>query len=55
MSESKAPYYYDKESDTYHWELSCSKNHYGEKGSENWVKTFTEPAGREKCNECKAK
>lgn len=55
MSEPRAPYYYDKESDTYHWELSCSKNHYGEKGAENWEKTVTRPTGREQCNECKAK
>lgn len=28
MSTPSAPYYYKEGSDTYHWETSCSKNHY---------------------------
>lgn len=34
MSEPKAPFYYKKDSDTYHWVKSCSKNHYTESGLE---------------------
>lgn len=52
MSEPKAPFYYKKDSDTYHWEKSCSKNHYTEDG---WETTQTKPTGKEQCNECKAK
>lgn len=52
MSNPKAPYYYKKSSDTYHWELSCSKNGYPGAG---WEKTNTKPTGKEQCNECKAK
>lgn len=54
MSQPKAPYYYKKDGDTYHWELSCSKNHYSP-NDPNWVKTNTQPSGKEKCDECKAK
>lgn len=54
MSKPKAPYYYKKTSDTFHWEITCSKNHYSSNDPE-WVKTETRPAGREECNECKAK
>ncbi len=52
MSKPSAPYYYKEGSDTYHWETSCSKNHYPAPG---WKKTFTRPAGKEQCNECKTK
>lgn len=52
MSNPSAPYYHKKGKDTYHWERSCSKNHYPEAG---WEKTNTPPAGKEQCNECKAK
>ena len=52
MSTPKAPYYYKEGSDTYHWETSCSKNHYKDKG---WVKTYTKPSSKEQCNECKSK
>jgi len=53
MSKPSAPYYYkEKGSDAYHWETSCSKNHYP---AEGWVRTWTEPTGREQCNECKDK
>ncbi len=52
MSNPKAPYYHKKGNDTYHWETSCSKNHYPAQG---WEKTNTRPAGKEQCNECKAK
>lgn len=51
MSEPKAPFYYKKDSDTYHWEKSCSKNHYQEEG---WETTKDVPAGKEQCNECKS-
>lgn len=54
MSEPKAPYYYNKNSDTYHWETSCSKNHYSA-SDPNWVKTSSVPTGKEQCNECKSK
>lgn len=53
MSTPKAPYYYKKGKDTYHWETSCSKNNYSISDSE-WVKTNTKPS-KEQCNECKAK
>lgn len=54
MSTPSAPYYYKKSGDTYHWETSCSKNHYSSSNSD-WVKTNTKPSGREQCNECKSK
>ena len=54
MSEPKAPYYYNKNSDTYHWEASCSKNHYSA-SDPSWVKTSSVPTGKEQCNECKSK
>lgn len=49
-----SPNYYYKEtgSDTYHWEMSCKKNHYPSSG---WVATRSAPSGREQCNECKSK
>ena len=53
MSQPKAPYYYKEHgSDAYHWETSCSRNHYPAAG---WKKSNTKPAGREQCNECKKK
>jgi len=53
MSSPKAPYYYKvNSSDAYHWEKSCSKNHYSSPG---WTQSNTPPAGREQCNECKGK
>lgn len=48
------PYYYNKNSDTYHWETSCSKNDYSA-SDPNWVKTSSVPTGKEQCNECKSK
>ena len=54
MSNPKAPYYYKKTNDTYHWELSCSKNNYSTSNSD-WVRTTTKPSGKEQCNECKSK
>lgn len=53
MSKPSAPYYYKKDGDTYHWEISCSKNAYSSTDP-NWVKTYTQPS-KEQCNECKAK
>ncbi len=52
MSKPSPPYYYKEDSDTYHWETSCRKNHYPAPG---WKKSNTRPSGREQCNECKAK
>jgi hypothetical protein len=55
MSKEKAPYYYkdDRTNDTYHWEKSCSKNHYPSSG---WVKKDTKPYWKtDACNECKSK
>lgn len=52
MSKQKSPYYCQENSDTYHWERSCSKNHYPSPG---WKKKDTVPAGREQCNECRNK
>ena len=52
MSKPQSPYYYKKDSDTYHWENSCSKNHYP---AEGWVKDSNKPNNREQCDECKAK
>ena len=52
MSKLNAPYYYKEDSDTYHWEKSCSKNHYPAPG---WKKSETKPRGKEQCNECKSK
>lgn len=51
MSTPKAPYYYKKDKDTYHWETSCSNNNYPESG---WVKTNDKP-DKEQCNQCKSK
>ena len=51
MSTPKAPYYHKSDSDTYHWETSCSKNHHPDTG---WQKTNNKPS-KEQCNECKAK
>jgi len=52
MSNPSAPYYYKVDGDTYHWETSCSKNHYPADG---WKKTWEKPSGKEQCNECKSK
>ena len=53
MSRPSSPYYYKESgSDAYHWETSCSKNHYPDTG---WKKSDTRPSGREQCNECKSK
>ena len=52
MSNPTSPYYFKSSSDTYHWEKSCSNNHYPASG---WEKTNEKPKYREQCNECKAK
>ena len=52
MSTPSAPYYHKKGRDAYHWETSCSKNHYPAPG---WEKTNTKPSGKEQCDECKGK
>jgi hypothetical protein len=53
MSKPSAPYYYKKDSDTYHWEKSCEKNHYPSPG---WEKSDTLPASKtDQCNTCKNK
>lgn len=52
MSTPSGPYYYKDGSDTYHWETSCSNNQYPASG---WHKSDTKPAGKEQCNQCKAK
>lgn len=52
MSRPSAPYYHKEDSDTYHWESSCSRNNYPGPG---WKKTDTPPPGKEQCNECKGK
>lgn len=55
MSKPNPPYYFIEnkiDSDTYHWESNCSKNHYPAKG---WVKDSHQPSDREQCDECKAK
>jgi hypothetical protein len=51
MSTPTPPYYHKTGGDTYHWEKSCSKNHYPAQG---WEKTNNKP-NKEQCNECKAK
>ena len=51
MSKPSAPFYYKKfGSDTYHWELLCSRNFYPKSG---WKTSKRPPSGREQCNECK--
>lgn len=52
MSKPSPAYYYKEGSDTYHWERSCSKNHYPAPG---WKRTNTRPSRKEQCNECKTK
>ncbi len=52
MSTPKSPYYHNEGSDTYHWEISCSNNHYPGQG---WKKTDVKPSGKEQCNQCKQK
>ncbi len=53
MSKPEAPYYYKEVgTDAYHWERSCSRNHYPDPG---WKESYTPPPGREQCNECKSK
>jgi len=52
MSEPSAPYYTKDDSDTYHWETSCSQNNYPSAG---WNKVWTKPTGKEQCNQCKSK
>ena len=53
MSTPSPPYYYkEKDSDAYHWETICSKNHYPVPG---WKRSNTKPPDREQCNECKTK
>jgi hypothetical protein len=54
ISKPSPPYYYKKESDTYHWESSCSKNNFSVL-DENWERTWSKPSGKEQCNECKGK
>ena len=52
MSTPKAPYYHKRGSDTYHWELSC---HFVANRTSDWETTYSPPAGKEQCNECKSK
>jgi len=55
MSKASPPYYFkeDKTVDTYHWETSCSLNHYPAPG---WKKSNTlPPEKKDQCNQCKAK
>lgn len=53
MSNPASLYYYKETgSDAYHWEKSCSRNHYPAAG---WKASQSKPAGREQCNECKGK
>ncbi len=53
MSTPSLPYYYkERGSIVYHWETSCSKNHYPAPG---WKKSDARPSVREQCNECKSK
>lgn len=52
MSKPEAPYYHKVDSDTYHWEMSCSLNHYPAPG---WEKTYIKPPGKEQCDQCKNK
>ena len=53
MSTPHPPYYYKEyTSDAYHWERTCSQNHYPATG---WKKSDTRPSGREQCNQCKSK
>ena len=54
MSKPTAPYYYKDDAnvaEAYHWETSCSKNHYPDAG---WTRSWTKP-NKEECNECKTK
>lgn len=52
MSKPEAPYYHKLDSDVYHWEMSCSLNHYPDPG---WEKTDEKPPGKEQCDQCKGK
>lgn len=52
MSTPKIPYYYEENSDVYHWERDCSDNHYPLGG---WIQTDEKPLGKEKCAQCEAK
>lgn len=52
MSKPSSPYYLKDGRDTYHWESSCSKNHYPDTG---WSKVYIQPSSKEQCNECKSK
>ena len=54
MSKPKAPYYYKKSEDVYHWEKSCYQNMYSEY-DEEWIRTYKQPKDREQCNQCKSK
>ena len=47
MSTPSTPYYNKEGKDTYHWETSCSRNHYPALG---WNKTIAKPS-KEQCNE----
>ena len=51
MSEPKAPYYARMGRNDFHWETSCSRNEYPDRG---WVKMDFEP-NRIPCEECKGK
>jgi hypothetical protein len=52
MSIPKAPFYFKDGNDTYHWEFSCTKNHYPNSG---WKKINSKPGNKEQCNECRSK
>jgi hypothetical protein len=51
MSQPSSPYYHKEDSDTYHWETSCSLNNYPGDG---WERTYSRPS-KEQCEECKSK
>jgi len=51
MSTSSAPNYHKMGKDTYHWETSCSKNHYLAPS----LKKTNIRSSKEQSNECKMK
>ncbi|MDR0984302.1 MAG: hypothetical protein LBL93_04760 [Ruminococcus sp.] len=54
MSPPRPPYYWKKDSDTYHWEKSCSNVPANVSNNPDWEVGNSYPKWREQCDECKS-
>ncbi len=54
MSKQKHPYFYKIGASSYHWELSCSSNHY-KTSNKDWKISDTIPEKKTPCMHCSDK